>query len=81
MSANSADDAASAAKISWNECAARNAAAALPAANPRLEASRSTANVVTRWPSGTRSATSALLAGRYISEDTPTTNAVATMAP
>ena len=38
--------------MSWNECEARKAAAALAAANPRLEARRRTANVVTRWPSG-----------------------------
>jgi hypothetical protein len=66
-----ADVAASPAKIAKKERSATSPATAGPAAKPRLIASRYAAKAVTRRPCGTRSARSALDAGRYDSAARP----------
>jgi len=66
-----AEVSASPRKSQKKERSARNPAAAGPKANPALMARRYKAKAVTRCCGGTRSASSAPLAGRYISAVNP----------
>ncbi len=80
MSPKATDVAASMTKTHRNDRSARKPATAAPMAIPRLPLNRTSAKAVTRWPSGTRSAISARLAGRQISVASPARKATTRMA-